>query len=347
MKLYTIPVPILNKKELKLLDILTEKYKKLTKPSKVAQIGAKIHEKIPDKIKESGEELKNKILEQELYRKAMETIAEGFTKIEEIAAKFTVSVDYIIKQASEKDSNDITDINEICLLRSYNASKISEHFGKQNILAAFVEGAGTGVFGFAGIPFNLVLSTFIYFRSVQCVAMSYGYDVKNDPEELAYAGQVFVWAISGGEAEKADDVSGMIGKIMMISSAAVVKDSAKKGWAEMAGKGGMSLLLAQMRALANKAAKKAVEKAGKEGLEKSIFKNVYQQIGKRLTLKAIQRGIPFISAGIGALFDSGEATKIIRFADTFYHKRFILEKEERINDLNKDEDVIDVTPIEG
>lgn len=41
-----------------------------------------------------------------------------------------------------------------------------------------IEGGGTGAFGFWGLPFNLVLSTFLYFRAVQSIAMFYGYDVK-------------------------------------------------------------------------------------------------------------------------------------------------------------------------
>ena len=43
--------------------------------------------------------------------------------------------------------------------------------------------AAGGVAGFAGIPFNNALSTFIYYCTVQSVAMSYGYDEKNDSAE--------------------------------------------------------------------------------------------------------------------------------------------------------------------
>jgi hypothetical protein len=48
----------------------------------------------------------------------------------------------------------------------------------------------------------------------------------------------------------------------------------------MAENGGVHLLLAQMRALANASAKKALQKAGKKGLEKTAFTEVFEQIGK-------------------------------------------------------------------
>ena len=51
-----------------------------------------------------------------------------------------------------------------------------------------------------------------------------------------------------------------------------------------------------------------------------------EQIGKNLGQKAVQRAIPFVSAVIGALFDVGEMGRVLDFADTFYRKRFILEK---------------------
>jgi len=64
---------------------------------------------------------------------------------------------------------------------------------------AFAEGGATGYFGFAGLPLNLVLSMFLYYRAVQSIAMFYGYDVKHDSAELVIAGEVFMSALSSGE----------------------------------------------------------------------------------------------------------------------------------------------------
>ena len=101
----------------------------------------------------------------------------------------------------------------------------------------------------------------------------------------------------------------------------------------MAEKGGVHLLLTQMRALANTAAKKALEKAGKKGLEKTVFTEVFEQLGKKLTQKSIGKAIPKFGAVIGATIDTAQMIQILKYADVFYNKRFLLEKEERINML--------------
>jgi hypothetical protein len=177
--------------------------------------------------------------------------------------------------------------------------------------------------------------------------MFYGYDVKNDPAELIIAGDVFMNALSPSN-KASNEVSSIIGKIMILTEATAIKQTAKKTWTDMAARGGVGLLLTQMRALANKSAQKALEKAGEKGLEESAFKGVFEQIGKGLTKKAIGKAVPVIGAVIGGLFDTRQMNKIIDYADVFYNKRYILEKEVRINELIEDneEDVIEVEPID-
>ena len=46
-----------------------------------------------------------------------------------------------------------------------------------------------------------------------------------------------------------------------------------------------------------------------------------------------KKSIPYIGAFIGASLDTAQIIQIINFANTFYNKRFILEKEMRINTL--------------
>jgi hypothetical protein len=67
--------------------------------------------------------------------------------------------------------------------------------------------------------------------------------------------------------------------------------------------------------------------AGEQGLEKSVFNSVFTQIGKRLTQNAIKGAVPIVGGVIGALFDSGVMGRMLDYAEVFYHKRFILEKE--------------------
>ena len=56
-------------------------------------------------------------------------------------------------------------------------------------------------------------------------------------------------------------------------------------------------------------------------------------IGRRLTLNAVQKAVPVVSGAIGALFDAGQMRRVVDYADIFYAKRFILEKEARIGML--------------
>lgn len=85
-----------------------------------------------------------------------------------------------------------------------------------------VEGGSTGCFGFAGLPFNLVLSIFLYYRAVQSIAMFYGYDIKNDPSELVIASDVFMNALSPN-SQGTNEMTGIIGKIMVMTELTAVK----------------------------------------------------------------------------------------------------------------------------
>lgn len=346
-KIYNMPVPVLNKKEQESLDTLTARYNKLIEPSKIVKIGKKAGELVPEKIKTWGKELGISISEQQLYTQMMDLVGKGFKTIEEQAARFSISEKQIVAKINKKSKTQITGIEEICLVRSYDISKVLSNNKWQDILAAAAEGGGTGALGFAGIPFNIVFSTFLYFRAVQSIAMFYGYDVKNDSAELVIASDVFSHALSPANNDVNNEMTSIIGKIMVMSQAATVKQMSKKTWTDMASRGGIPLLLTQMRALANKAAQKALEKAGQKGLENTLFKEVFEQIGKKLTKDAIGRSIPYFSAAFSALVDTAQMSQVLEFADIFYQKRFIMEKENRIRLLlGETEDVIDADIVE-
>ena len=101
----------------------------------------------------------------------------------------------------------------------------------------------------------------------------------------------------------------------------------------MVEQGGAALAIAQIRALANGAARKAVENGGKKALEAGVFKKALTQIGQKMTLETVGKMVPVIGAGFGALFDTAQMKRILDFADLFYHKRFIIEKDQRARDL--------------
>ena len=342
-----VPTPLLDQKEIAALDTLSIKYKKITEPGKVAKIGAKAGELLPEKLKKAGSEISLSITEKELYSRIMEVLGTGFHAIEEQAARFSVSEKQILKKLNQiSNSRDIYNLDEICLLRSYNIAAAVSSYKSQDTAAAVVEGGGTGALGFWGLPFNIVLSTFLYFRAVQSIAMFYGYDVKNDSAELMIASEVFTSALSPAGNDVNNEAITLIGKVMVMGQAAVVKQTAKKTWTDMASRGGIPLLLAQLRALAHKSARTALQNAGKKGLEKSVFKDVLEQIGRKLTLKSIGKAVPVASAIFGALIDTAQMKKVLEYADIFYQKRFILEKESRVTVLIE-EDIIDVSESEN
>lgn len=332
-RIFDAPAPIIDKKEADTLDILTEKYTKLIKPSKLAKLGTKAGQLVPEKIKKWGIDISLNISEKELYSQMMNVIGSGFKTIEEQAAKFSINEKQIITKVNQNSGFEIQKLDEICLVRSYDIAKLVNTYKNQDTFVATIEGGGTGAFGFWGLPFNIVLSTFLYFRSVQSIAMFYGYDVKNDSTELVIASEVFTNALSPSTSDANNEATAIIGKIMLMSQAAVVKQTVKKTWTDMAARGGIPLLLAQMRALAHKSAQKALQNVGAKGLENNIFKEAFEQIGRKLTLKTIGKAVPIASAITGALIDTAQMKKVLEYADIFYQKRFIVEKESRISNL--------------
>lgn len=329
----TIPDPIVDERETRLLQSLTDRYEKLTKPGSIKQLGEKIAKSLPEPVKKIGEGVKGAITEQELYAEALKVIGTGFNAVQEQAARFSVSDERIIRQVSKTVDGGISSLSQVCLARAYDIDQIIAGRRASNLAAAFVEGAATGAPGFAGIPFNLVFSTFLYFRAVQVIALTYGYDVRNDLSEMEIAGQVFASSMNPMSKEGGNGTAAIIGKIMMVSEAAAIKQAAAKTWTDMAARGGVGLLITQMRALAHKAAQKALANAGKAGLETSVFRTVFEQIGRRLALKTVQRAVPVVSGAIGAFFDAGQMQNVLEYAGIFYAKRFILEKETRVSML--------------
>lgn len=341
-KNYIIPTPVVNKKEETSLVALTERYNKLVEPSIIAKAGTKIGEVMPEKLKALGHSMKDAVTEAELYAQCMKVVGEGFNIVEKQAAKLSINEKTIVREINKNlKDNQIESLEEVCLVRSYDISKAVSSYKMQDLGLALVEGGATGYFGFAGLPFNLVLSLFLYYRAVQSIAMYYGYDVKNDSAELVIASEVFMNALSPSSSGS-DEMSGIIGKVMLMTELTAVKQTAKKTWTEMASRGGITLLLTQMRALAHKSAQKALEKAGQKGLENSLFKEVFEQIGKKITQKSLGKAIPVAGTVIGALFDTAQMNTILEYADVFYNKRYILEKECRINTLVGLENIITV-----
>ncbi len=330
---YILPEPVVDEKEFQTFNHLAKVYEKMLAPTMASQAISKASEIVPDTIKDTLNTAKSAITDTDLFLQSMAVLGKSFQILEQFAAKVTLSEKDVVSKINRvTPANNISTLDEICLARAYDISSLVNKNNLVDIVATLVEGAATGYLGFAGLPFNLVLSTFLYYRAVQSVALFYGYDIKNDPDELAFASEVFISSVS--PRNNADsEVSSVMAKVMLLTTTTSVQQTVKKGWVAMAEKGGIHLLITQMRALAHNAAKKALEKAGKKGLEQSLFKEVFEQLGKKLTQKAISKAVPSFGAFTGAAIDSAQMIQILKYANVFYCKRFIIEKEMRINAL--------------
>lgn len=331
---WVLPDPLLTNRELAELEALTEQYEKMVAPSKLKQLTDKAGSKIPENLRatvgDALDGLTSEIQQQELYAQVMKQVVDGFKVIEEQAAKYSVTEAQIVEAANTTLENvTIRSIDELFMLRSFDVAKIAAGENGKHLLLAATEGAVTGAPGFAGLPFNIVFSMFLYYRAVQSVAMMYGFNVKEDPAEMVIAGDVFSNAMAPS-AGSADGMALAIGKVMLVAEMEGVKQTVKKGWTAMAARGGAAMLVTQIRALANVAARKALENTGKKSIESSVFKNVLEQIGRNITQKSLGKAIPVFGGAVGALFDVSQMNRVLQYANIFYHKRFIIEKQERV-----------------
>lgn len=352
---YLIPEPILDDKEKKALTDLTEKYDKMLQPTLIKKagkaIGTTAKNILPEKVQKQGKELMNGISEKELYIEVVKKVGECFNILEKIGAKYTLSRGAVVKSVNKKQSNiKVTSLNEFCLLRSYDIDKSISKNNDINIISAFAEGGAFGLGSLAVLPLNIAISMFLYFRAVQNVALYYGYDVKEEPEEMEIAAGVFSNALSPSNNMESG-IGNVISKIMITAEFDGLKNMANKTWTQWASEGGIALLICQLRALSNKAAQKALENAGKKGLEESVFTRVLTRIGAAISKESAAKVVPHVAGFIvGAAFDTTMMNKILKYANIFYQKRFILEKQMRINELlgiNCDSTIdVDFTDVE-
>ena len=340
---YTLPVPICDSKELAALDKLTKRYEDLTEPGIVSKAADAAGKLLPGPVKRLLPQIGKNITEQELYRQIMAIAGSGFGTLMELAAKSALSEKDILEKINKKGTYQFSSLEEICLARSYDLANVADSLKRRNVVAAAFEGGATGAVGLAGLPFNLALSTFLYFRAVQSIAMCYGYDVKGDSGEMEIASSVFMGGLSPDSNVQNNELSYALSKIMVMGKTDFLKQAASKGWQHMAKQDGVALVLTQIRALASKVAQKALEKAGKQNvLENSIFRDILTQIGKKMTQKNISKAMPVISSLFGALCDAAQMKNVLEYADIFYQKRFIAEKEERIGILTEKAAVVTI-----
>lgn len=342
---YRAPDPMLDERELEEIDALKRRYDRLREPGAISRAGKELSKLIPKGIGQLGASALKGLTSQKLYEGGIQVIMTGFKKVENQARSFTMGPDAVIRSINNGPQDaKVSSLEEITLLRGYDIAQVVRRERREHLGAALIEGVATGVPGLAGIPFNLVLSTFLYYRAVQSIAMLYGYDVRSDPSELMLAGQVFTQAMSPESEDAGQGEELFIAKVMAVMQTETVKKAINQGWSAMAREKGLALLIVQMRALANQAAQKALTDAGQKGLEKTVFEQIFSQVGKRLSQDVIKKGVPVIGGVIGGAFDTYMMSRVLELADTFYHKRFLLEKQARVEALVQGVDITELQP---
>lgn len=167
---YIVPDPILDVREEHEITELTERYERMCEPSVFSKAADRVVDALPDAVKDLVKDASDKMSQQELYTKVMEVVAKGFDAVEKASASMTVDAKAVIKQINNGPGKaKIEKLDEICLLRVYDVAAVAHRDNLQHTVSAFIEGGATGAPGFAGIPFNIVLSTFVYYRAVPVV----------------------------------------------------------------------------------------------------------------------------------------------------------------------------------
>lgn len=332
MKEFLQSSPLLDDKEGMLLEKLTKEYESFLQPSFLSKAGNKTLEFIgkvtPKKVKKLTMDTLDLASEADLIKMVIAQTAQGFGVLQKETARFFVDKNAVLKAINKKHPN-VESFDHICVMRSYHLELIVEKKKYIDLSCALVEGACTGAPGLIGVPFNIALSFLLYFRAVQSTALYYGYDI-DDPRELEIASAVTMMSLAPTIEDKKKTLTGMLGKMMMSANLSSLKKSlVNETYKEMAAQGGAELFYVQVRALANKSAAKALKAAGKEGIEGSIFQKCLKQIGKNLSKETGKKAIPIVGAVIGGLSDTYYMNRVLVGANLIYHKRFLIEKEQR------------------
>ena len=355
------PDPILDERELSSLDALAERYRSLNEPGPIARGAAIAGLFVPNEAKDAWDRGKRRLstgasAHRNLYDQAIAVVGRGFDRLEQQAAELSSSESFVLSRVNEASGRHLHSLDEICLLRSYEVAEAVASYKRADRQIAFLEGCLTGLPGFAGIPFNIALATLLGFRATQSVATFYGYDIKNDPAELALAGEVFIHSmehhapVNGADAASHfEETTSPIERVLLVGKGVAIKIGVKSGWKELAMRGGVTALMTEMRTVAlrtaeeqalrsaeEQALRSAEEQAARVGareIEQLVVRDALQQAGKDAAQKLVQRSIPVVSGIIGGYFDTKKVARALEVSDIFYQKRFILEKEKRVQDL--------------
>jgi hypothetical protein len=330
--------PVHDARELHLMERLTEDYRKFSAPGPFGKAMGEVSKRIasfaPERLRRFAEDAVKLAAEADFIKTALEHAGRGFGELVKLAARVSQSPDGVVKTLRSNGIG-VESFEHVCGLRSYSIERVCTRRNAADILAALSEGAATGAPGFLGVPFNILLRFFLYFRAAQATGIYYGYDVPGDPRELEFASEATLSSLAPNTEKGAETMAGLIGKMMLAANVTAVRHAlGRKTYAQMAKRGGAELLYVQIRALANRAAARALEGAGKTGMERSVFRTLLERVGSRLPKEAGMKSVPLLGAVVGGLSDGYYMSRVLKGSNLIYHKRFLFEKEHRVSLLS-------------
>ncbi len=342
-----VPDPLLDERELRALDSLAQRYRKLQYPGPLSRAARACSSLVPPiarrtiggtfsmKAGARGQRLTDQgdraSRQSALTAAAAKQVGAAFSALEQQASELSASDSFILARLNAITNLQLCKLDEICLLRSYDVALAVRAYKRSDIQLAAFEGALTGLPGLPGIPFNIALATLLGFRAAQSVARFYGYDAKHDPAELALAGEVFMRSLD--HSGNAPEHSSPIERVMLVGRGVAIKLGTKKLWAEAAGRGLVGAAIAQARMGAVRVAEESLFTVGVRETEQAVVRDALRLTGEHATQALAQKSIPLVSGAIGAYFDAVKVRRTLEYADIFYQKRFILEKARRIEEL--------------
>ena len=333
-----IPYPLLDKKEIAAEKRLVVQYEKFCKPGRLGSAlntaGKTLVKLIPAAVKQRLTDVGDGLSEAEVFKKALELAGKGFGTLVKLTATHTVSKNMLLNSL-RRSGSEVEAFEYIPFLRGYEVERAVHRAHLSRMAAAAAEGAITGFPGAVGIPFNLVLSFFLFFRATHAIALTYGYDVQDDPGELAIASEVTLHSLEPRLAPSTGGISASMAKLMAASQLATLQSALTKRltYETMLKNGGMQAMFVQLRAAGHATARKALQKSGQKSLEAGIFMGLVEKAGAVLSKRVVAKAIPIFGALISAGIDSYLMNRVLEGSNLAYHKRFLLEKAFRIEEV--------------
>lgn len=337
--------PILDQREKQLIKKLQCDYQSFRSPgffkrsfrpvkNKIAQAWSSIENNVPgvESAQRGIKDALHSVSTRKIVQDVLSTASEGGSTLLQLTAQWTLSRSKTVS-ALQDEGIGLDGFRKICALRSYTIEPVaSTDWASRG--SAIVQGAGTGAIGGPhGLILNLAASLLLFFRASQRIALYYGYDAIGRDSERALAAEVALQSLSSGDAG-GSEVQSLLGKMMMASETEALRRAlSMKTYEEMARRGYSELLYVRLRSVANKAAQQALDRAGKKGIDNGLLRRLLEGVSRRLPKRAGRRMVPVLSGLIGGALDTYYMDRVLRGANLVYHKRFLMEKQERVRQL--------------